>query len=123
MRLYAKTCFGFSRRHQGRTHAQEGTRSRVVAGNIQRRWSEVVNEVSRDKTRIIVEKSGVPVAGVVSPQDMEWLQERDRRLAELRDVMDDIRNAFRDVPPQEFNREVERAVRDSRTRTDGTPPR
>ena len=94
----------------------------LKASDVRQRWSEVVNEVSRDKTRVIVEKSGIPVAGVVSPQDMEWLQERDRRLAELRDAMDDIRNAFRDVPPQEFNRQVERAVRERRARSGGTLP-
>lgn len=38
---------------------------------VRQRWSEVVNEVACDKTRVIVEKNGVPVAGMVSPQDLE----------------------------------------------------
>lgn len=94
----------------------------LKASDVRQRWSAVVNEVSREKTRVIVEKSGVPVAGVVSPQDMEWLEERDRRLSELRDAMDDIRTAFRDVPPHEFDRQVEKAVNDSRSRSNGTSP-
>ena len=94
----------------------------LKASDVRQRWSEVVNEVARDKTRVIVEKSGVPVAGVVSPQDLEWLQERDRRMAELRETMDEMRQAFGDVPPEEFNRAVDRAVQESRSRTDGPPP-
>ena len=93
----------------------------LKASDVRQRWSEVVNEVARDKTRIIVEKSGVPVAGVVSPQDLEWLQERDRRMAELRETMDEMRQAFRDVPPEEFNRAVDHAVQESRSHTDGPP--
>lgn len=94
----------------------------LKASDVRQRWSDVVNEVSREKTRVIVEKSGVPVVGVVTLQDLEWLQERDRRLAELRAVMDDIRQQFQDVPPEEFDREVARAVQDIRTRQDGAPP-
>ena len=94
----------------------------LKASDVRQRWSEVVNEVARHKTRVIVEKSGVPVAGVVSPQDLEWLQERDRRMAELRETMDEMRQAFGDVPPEEFNRAVDRAVQESRSRTDGPPP-
>ncbi len=94
----------------------------VKASDVRQRWSEVVNEVARDKTRVIVEKSGVPVAAVVSPQDLEWLQERDRRMAELRETMDEMRQAFRDVPPEEFSRAVDRAVQETRSHTDDPPP-
>ena len=94
----------------------------LKASDVRQHWSKVVNEVARDKTRVIVEKSGIPVAGVVSPQDLEWLQERDRRMAELRETMDDMRQAFRDVPSDEFNRAVDRVVQESRSRTDSPPP-
>lgn len=94
----------------------------LKASDVRQRWSEVVNEVSREKAREIVEKSGVPVVGVVSAQDLAWLQERDRRLAELREIMEDIRQQFQDVPPEDFDHEVARAVRDIRTRQDGVPP-
>lgn len=43
-------------------------------------------------------------------------------MAELRETMDEMRQAFRDVPPEEFNRAVDRAVQESRFRTDGPPP-
>lgn len=90
----------------------------LKASDVRQHWSEVVNEVARNKTRVIVEKTGVPVAGVVSPQDLKWLQERDRRVAELREAMDEMRQAFYDVPPEEFDRAVDRTVQESRSHTD-----
>ncbi|MCL8208664.1 MAG: type II toxin-antitoxin system prevent-host-death family antitoxin [Actinomycetia bacterium] len=94
----------------------------LKASDVRQHWSAVVNEVSREHIRVIVEKSGVPVVGVVSAQDLAWLQERDRRLAELRRVMDDLREQFRDVPAEEFDRAVAQAVEDIRARSTGTPP-
>ncbi|MGC8488064.1 MAG: hypothetical protein ACP5QO_07570 [Clostridia bacterium] len=51
--------------------------SRVIkvlkASDVQQRWSKVVHEVSYDQTCVALEKSGVPVAGIVSPQHLEWL--------------------------------------------------
>ncbi len=93
----------------------------LKASDVRQRWSEVVNEVSRDKTRVVVEKSGIPVVGVVSAQDLAWLEERDRRLAELRRAMDDMRQQFQDVPPEAFDREVAQAVQEIRAGQDGAP--
>ena len=93
----------------------------LKASDVRQRWSEVVNEVSQDKTRVVVEKSGIPVVGVVSAQDLAWLEERDRRLAELRRAMDDMRQRFQDVPPEAFDREVAQAVHEVRAGRDGTP--
>ena len=97
------------------------TRKVLKASDVRQRWSQVVNEVSRDKTRVVVEKSGIPVVGVVSAEDLAWLEERERRLAELRQAMDDIREQFQDVPPDAFDREVAQAVHEVRTGQDSTP--
>lgn len=93
----------------------------LKASTVRQQWSAVVNEVARDQTRILVEKSGVPVAGVVSPQDLAWLEARDRDLAELRAAMDDMREAFRDVPPEAFHQAVAQALQELRTPTHDTP--
>lgn len=94
----------------------------LTASDVRQRWSEVVNDVARNHARVIVEKSGVPVVGVVSSQDVAWLQERDRRLAELRATMDEMREALRVLPPVDFDRALEQAVKESRfSRSDGSP--
>ncbi|RIV29244.1 type II toxin-antitoxin system Phd/YefM family antitoxin [Alicyclobacillaceae bacterium I2511] len=82
----------------------------MKSSDVREHWSEVINLVSRDQARVVVEKSGVPVAGLVSPEDLEWLKQRDSRLMDLRRVMDQMRDAFVDVPEDEFNKEVERAL-------------
>lgn len=87
----------------------------MKSSEVREHWSEVINLVSRDQMRVIVEKSGTPVAGLVSPEDLEWLKERDKRLAELRNVMDQMRDAFSDVSENEFNKEVERVLSEVRT--------
>jgi len=78
--------------------------------------SSVVNKVYRKETRVLVEKSGIPVAALVSPEDLkrlsQWDRERDERFA----VIDRMREAFADVPPEEIEREAERSVAAARER-------
>lgn len=90
----------------------------MKSSEVREHWSEVINLVSRDQMRVIVEKSGTPVAGLVSAEDLEWLKERDKRLAELRHVMDQMRDVFSDVSENEFNKEVERVLSEARTERD-----
>ena len=44
--------------------------------------SQVVNRVARHETRVLVEKSGVPVAAIVSPDDLRRLNELEARRQE-----------------------------------------
>jgi prevent-host-death family protein len=86
----------------------------LKASEVRERWSEAVNAVANDEERIRIERSGVVVAGLVSARDLEWLAERDRRLAELRGVVAQMRAAFADVPAPDVEREVEQALADVR---------
>ena len=52
-----------------------GTYKVLKASDIRQHWSAVVNEVSREHIRVIGEKNGVPLVGVVGAQDLVWLQE------------------------------------------------
>jgi len=71
--------------------------------------SRVVNRVARRETRVLLEKSGVPVAALVSPEDLQRLNEleaeRDERFAAMRAFS----RAFADVPDDELERELARA--------------
>ena len=44
------------------------------ASEVKEQWNSVINGVYKGHTRILVEKSGIPVAGVVSAGDLERLQ-------------------------------------------------
>jgi prevent-host-death family protein len=72
--------------------------------------SSLVNEVYRKKTRVLVEKAGIPVAALVSTEDLRQLARLDAQRAERRRVVAAMREAFRGVPPEEIERETEKAV-------------
>ncbi len=87
---------------------------------VKNQLSSLVNAVYRQETRVLVEKAGIPVAALVSPEDLHQLdrldrerQERERRFA----VVDRMREAFRDVPPEEIERETDRIIAELRTET------
>jgi len=86
----------------------------MKASEVRDKWSEAVDTVANDRARIRIERSGIPVAALVSPRDLEWLAERDRRLAELRETVEQMRAAFADVPEQEIEREVAKALEEAR---------
>lgn len=83
---------------------------RVKASEARQNWSKLLNKVYGGDVRLLVEKDGIPVAGIVSAADLERFAlleaERERSFA----VIDEIREAFRDVPDEDLEREIERAV-------------
>ena|SRR6266540_3393882 len=78
------------------------------------KWSQLLNQVFRSKTRVVVEKSGIPVAAIISPQDLERFNRLEAQRAERFKVLDEIGAAFKDVPPEELEREVAKAVAEVR---------
>jgi PHD/YefM family antitoxin component YafN of YafNO toxin-antitoxin module len=72
--------------------------------------NKLVNAVHRNETRVLVEKSGIPVAGLVSPRDLERLARLDEDDRQAWSIVDEIREAFKDVPAAELEREGERAI-------------
>jgi prevent-host-death family protein len=83
----------------------------IKASDARAQWSQILNSVFRRQTRVIVEKSGIPVAAIVSAQDLErlnqWEQQREHDLA----ILEASQSAFKDVPEDELEREVAAAVR------------
>lgn len=77
---------------------------------VRQAWSKLLNQVFRRETRVIVEKSGIPVAAIISAEDLERLnrleEERRRDLA----ILDESQAAFQDVPPEEVEREIAQAI-------------
>jgi hypothetical protein len=59
---------------------------------------------------VLVEKSGIPVAAIISAEDFKRLAlleaERNNDFA----ILDEMREAFKDVPGEEIEREVARAI-------------
>lgn len=74
----------------------------------------LVDQVARGETRIVVEKGGVPVAALVSSDDLKHLARLDEQRAERKRVVAAMREPFRGVSPEEIERETAKAVADVR---------
>jgi prevent-host-death family protein len=74
----------------------------------------LVNRVYRKETRVVVEKSGIPVAGLVSADDLRRLDQLDREREQRFAVLDDMREAFAGVPEEEIERETDRITAEIR---------
>ena len=88
---------------------QPETRSKKIS-DVKNSLSSLVNEVSRNETRVLVVKRGVPVAAIDSADDLARLDGLDRERAESFKVIDELREAFKDVPAEEIERETDRII-------------
>jgi prevent-host-death family protein len=86
----------------------------MKASVVRANWATLLNKVYKGETQVVVEKSGIPVAAVVSAKDYEEFKQHQERRAERFAVLDEMREAFKDVPPDEIEREVEKAVAQAR---------
>ena len=73
-------------------------------------FSQLLNQVFKGKTRVLLERSGIPVAGIVSARDLELLQEMEAKREKDFSILDEIGAAFKDVSDDELEREVQRAI-------------
>jgi prevent-host-death family protein len=78
------------------------------------RWSQLLNEVSRNGTQVIVQKSGIPVAVIISASDFERLNQLEAERAARFEALHATREAFKEVPDDESEREVNRAFHEGR---------
>ena len=92
----------------------ESVTQAMTVSDVQNNWNEVVNAVSRGKKRITLEQAGMPVAALVSAADLERLQQYDVARAERFKVVERMRAAFADVPDEEIEREVAKAIAEVR---------
>lgn len=77
-------------------------------------FSSLLNQVFGGEERVIVEKNGIPVAALVSARDLDRLEQFEEKWERGFEVFDEIGAAFADVPLDELEREVARAVRQAR---------
>ncbi len=89
----------------------------MKASNVREEWSELLGKVFRQKSRILVERSGIPVVAIISTEDLEKLtrfeQERKLDLA----ILEESQNAFKDESPATIQQALASAlaaIRDER---------
>ena len=91
--------------------------------DVKKSLSGLVNEVYRGKTRILVEKSGIPAAALVSVADLERLLQLDRAREEHFKAIERFSQAFADVPVEEGEAEIARIIAEIRRQDDAEEAR
>lgn len=74
------------------------------------RLADLADRVQRGETRIVIEHDGVPIAALVSLADLASLDRLDRRDDDFFEQVDQLRDAFAEVPAAEIERETDRIV-------------
>lgn len=82
--------------------------------DVKRTLSSLVNEVYRGETRVLIEKSGIPVAALVTVSDLKRLARLDEQRDERWQVLEAMRAPFRGVPAEEIEREAAKAIAEVR---------
>lgn len=95
----------------------------MAVAEARQQFSRILDEVREADEPVIIEKSGVPVAAVVPltvlDRDRRWAAERAERIA----LLERMRRPFRDVPTEEIETQVRKAIASVRAERNRRPPR
>src|SRR5690242_13747142 len=91
----------------------------VTLSQATQKLSQLLDRVSREAARVIIENGEGPVAAIVSIQDLERLAQWESERAERFEALDATRAAFRDVPDDELAIEVSKALESARRKLRG----
>ena len=86
----------------------------VETSDLPPEWSDTIDQVARNKVRIVVEQRGVPVAAIISSEDFERLRRLDAERERAFAVLDRIGAAFADVPAEEIEEHANKALAEVR---------
>jgi len=94
----------------------------MTIADTEQQFSRVIDEVERGESYVVVEKSGAPVAAIISRQEMEEykrFKERDEeRREQLHEAFTEFSHRFDDVSDEELEHVLAEARREFREKTD-----
>ena len=90
----------------------------IKASDARQHWSELLNRVFKGETRVLVEKSGIPVAAVISAEDFERLQRLESQRRERFKALGEMWEAFADLPAESVEQAVAIAIEEVRAEYD-----
>lgn len=89
---------------------KQRTTETMSEADAREQYSEILERVRKDDEQVIIEKNGVPVAAIVPLSVVRDAETTERRRQNLREAFEATRRAMRGVPPEEIEREIEKAV-------------
>lgn len=82
----------------------------VSASDVRGTFGQLIERVSKEEARVVIEDNGDPVAAIVPLADLEqlgwWKSDNGGDFS----ILDEMRAAFKDVPDSVLRREVTKAV-------------
>jgi prevent-host-death family protein len=93
---------------------QEPVTQTMKASRARQEWSRVLRQVARREARVVVEQDGVPVAAIVSTQDLERLQQLEEQRQRDLETLRDSGERFKDEPVDEVERQIALALAEVR---------
>lgn len=86
----------------------------IQLADAEEQFARVVAEVSGTQDRFLVESGGVPVAAVISVTELDRLDRFDEAWKDDFAIFGEIGAAFRDVDPEEIERQTAKALAEVR---------
>lgn len=83
---------------------------------------ELVTRVRRKQIRVLLAQGGVPVAAIVSADDLQELLRLKSQREEAFGIIDEMRAAFADVSEVELEREIDAAISQVRAEKQAQQP-
>jgi len=83
----------------------------MKAADAKQQFDQIVNQVFRDKTRVLIEEDGTPLAAIVTARDLESLQNLETNAEE---ALARMRAAFSDLSEEQIVEDVARVVEEVR---------
>ncbi len=82
----------------------------IPASQARQKFGELIKEVYSRRSRVVVEKGGIPVIALVALSDLERWTRLDQEREERFKVLDEIRAKNADKTPEEVEADVTAAV-------------
>lgn len=92
----------------------------VTASDARQHFAELVNRVHQTRTPVVIKKSGVAVAAIVSMEDLDALRQSSEARRRAFETLDALSMRFAGVDAETLDRESARAIRQVRA---AKPPR
>jgi|GEM_PF-1802891 len=80
-----------------------------------KQYSELLNRVHQGEAQIIIEKNGIPLAAIVPLSVVRDAEMTERRRQNVREAFEATRKAMRGIPPDEIEREIEKALAEAKS--------
>jgi prevent-host-death family protein len=82
----------------------------MSVSDARKRFAETLNRVRETDARIVVEKSGIPVAAVVPLSVLKDAEDKELRRQEAIEALREAQSGFADVSEEEAEREIAKAL-------------